>query len=62
MEAQKSAVLRVLDLMDARDHVERVAMDGREAPATILYYGNGGGAGFGPEYFGLSPRPTGVGV
>ncbi len=59
MKKQESAVRQVLSLMQARDHAERSAMVGREAPATILYYGHGGGAGLAPGYFGFSPQGGG---
>jgi len=49
----RPTVSAVLELMAAKRRAGEWASAGRESPATIAYYGNGGGGGFGQEFFGV---------
>uniref|UniRef100_I2Q061 Uncharacterized protein n=1 Tax=Desulfovibrio sp. U5L TaxID=596152 RepID=I2Q061_9BACT len=44
---------RTLDLYDAKDRNLEDFVAGNSWPSIPLVYGNGGEAGFGPEFFGL---------
>ena len=54
-----AGMLRVFDLYDVKQRSLNQALAG-ECPGSLpLVYGNGGEAGFGPAYFGLSPQGGG---